>query len=315
VSDLATTVPLALAQLAVLLALAPGLSGFIKTAKARVQGRTGPPLVQPYADLFKLLRKDLVVSDHTSWVFSWAPAIYAGALATAALLVPLLWMPAPLSGWGDAITFVGLLALARFALALAALDTGSAFGGRGASREVAVAALAEPALLLGLFAVALRTGGTDLSAMSAWVAAHGSAAIAPGQILAGLALAVAVITETGRVPVDNPDTHLELTMIHEGMLLEYSGRALGILTWATHLKQLMLFALLIALFAPTGIATSPEQLPVALAGLALKLVVLGTAVAVFESVNSKLRILKLPEFIGTASALATLALITELVLP
>jgi formate hydrogenlyase subunit 4 len=185
----------------------------------------------------------------------------------------------------------------------------------GASREVAVAALAEPALLLGLFAVALRTGGTDLSAMSAWVAAHGSAAIAPGQILAGLALAVAVITETGRVPVDNPDTHLELTMIHEGMLLEYSGRALGILTWATHLKQLMLFALLIALFAPTGIATSPEQLPVALAGLALKLVVLGTAVAVFESVNSKLRILKLPEFIGTASALATLALITELVLP
>ena len=314
-SDLATTVPLALAQLAVLLALAPGLSGFIKTAKARVQGRTGPPLVQPYADLFKLLRKDLVVSDHTSWVFSWAPAIYAGALATAALLVPLLWMPAPLSGWGDAITFVGLLALARFALALAALDTGSAFGGMGASREVAVAALAEPALLLGLFAVALRTGGTDLSAMSAWVAAHGSAAIAPGQILAGLALAVAVITETGRVPVDNPDTHLELTMIHEGMLLEYSGRALGILTWATHLKQLMLFALLIALFAPTGIATSPEQLPVALAGLALKLVVLGTAVAVFESVNSKLRILKLPEFIGTASALATLALITELVLP
>ena len=314
-SDLATTVPLALAQLAVLLALAPGLSGFIKTAKARVQGRTGPPLVQPYADLFKLLRKDLVVSDHTSWVFSWAPAIYAGALATAALLVPLLWMPAPLSGWGDAITFVGLLALARFALALAALDTGSAFGGMGASREVAVAALAEPALLLGLFAVALRTGGTDLSAMSAWVAAHGSAAIAPGQILAGLALAVAVIAETGRVPVDNPDTHLELTMIHEGMLLEYSGRALGILTWATHLKQLMLFALLIALFAPTGIATSPEQLPVALAGLALKLVVLGTAVAVFESVNSKLRILKLPEFIGTASALATLALITELVLP
>lgn len=314
-SDLATTVPLALAQLAVLLALAPGLSGFIKTAKARVQGRTGPPLVQPYADLFKLLRKDLVVSDHTSWVFSWAPAIYAGALATAALLVPLLWMPAPLSGWGDAITFVGLLALARFALALAALDTGSAFGGMGASREVAVAALAEPALLLGLFAVALRTGGTDLSAMSAWVAAHGSAAIAPGQILAGLALAVAVIAETGRVPVDNPDTHLELTMIHEGMLLEYSGRALGILTWATHLKQLMLFALLIALFAPTGIATSPEQLPVALAGLAFKLVVLGTAVAVFESVNSKLRILKLPEFIGTASALATLALITELVLP
>ena len=314
-NDLLTTVALALAQLVVLLALAPGLGALIKTAKARVQGRTGPPLHQPYADLFKLLRKDTIVSEHTSWVFTWAPAVYAGALATAASLVPVLWMPAPLSGWGDAIAFVGLLALARFALALAALDTGSAFGGMGSSREVAVAALAEPALLLAVFAVALRTGGTDLSAASAWIASHGSAAIAPSQILAALALAIAIIAETGRVPVDNPDTHLELTMIHEGMLLEYSGRTLGILAWATQLKQLTLFALFIALFVPTGIATSPEQLPIALAWLTFKLVVLGLAVVVVESSNAKLRILRLPEFIGTASALAVLALVTELVLP
>jgi len=315
VNDGIATVLLALAQLVVLLALAPGLSALIKTAKARVQGRTGPALGQPYADLFKLLRKDMVVSEHASWVFTWAPAIYAGALGAAALLVPVLWMPAPLSGWGDALAFVGLLALARFALALAALDAGSAFGGMGSSREVAVAALVEPALLLGLFAVALRTGGTDLSAMSAWIASHGSAAIAPSQILAALALAVAVIAETGRVPVDNPDTHLELTMIHEGMLLEYSGRSLGILSWATQVKQITLFALLLALLVPTGIATSPEQLPLALAGFLFKLLGLGLAVVFIESANAKLRILRLPEFLGTASVLAILALVTELVLP
>ncbi len=307
--------PLAAAQLVLLVALAPGLGGLIKTAKARVQGRTGPPAGQAYADLFKLLRKDVVASQPASWVFTWAPGVYAGALAASALLIPVLWIPAPLSGWGDAIAFVGLFALARFALTLAALDTGSPFGGMGSSREVAVAALAEPAVLLALFAVAARGGGTDLSAMSSWAATHGSAAIAPGQILAGLALAVAILAETGRVPVDSPDTHLELTMIHEGMLIEYSGRALRILSWATQLKQLTLLALFIALFLPTGFVTSAEQLPFALAAFVLKLAVLGLAVVFIESINAKLRILRLPELLGTASILAALALVTEVVLP
>ncbi len=306
---------LAVGQLVLLLALAPALSGAIKTAKARVQGRTGPPVGQAYADLFKLLRKDMVVSERSSWVFRWAPAVYAGAFATSALLVPVLWLPAPLAGWGDAIAFIGLFALARFALALAALDTGSAFGGMGASRDVAVAALAEPALLLALFAVGSRAGGTDLSAMSAWVAGHGSAAIAPGQLLSALALAIAILAETGRVPVDNPDTHLELTMIHEGMLLEYSGRHLGILSWATQLKQVTLFALFIALFMPTGFVSGPEQLPLVLVAFVLKLGLLGLAVVFVESANAKLRILRLPELLGTAAVLAALALVTEVALP
>jgi formate hydrogenlyase subunit 4 len=315
VTELLAAVGLSVLQLALLVALAPALNGLVKTTKARLQGRTGPPTWQPYADLAKLLRKDMVVSEHASWVFRWAPAASAAAIAVAALLVPAAGTAAPLSVWGDAIAFVGLLALARFILALAALDTASAYGGMGSSREVAVAALAEPALLLGLFAVAMRTGTTDLSAMSDWIATHGSAAIAPSQILAFVALAVVVIAETGRVPVDNPDTHLELTMLHEGMLLEYSGRALGIVTWSTQLKQIALFALLVALFVPGAAPGRIEDLPLALAAFLAKLAALGLAVAVLESANAKLRILRVPELLGTASAVAALALVTELLLP
>src|SRR5581483_6893142 len=155
---------------------------------------------------------------HASAITRWAPIVYASAFATAALLVPALWWPAPLGGWGDAIAIVGLFALARVALALAGLDAGSAFGGMGSSREVAVAALAEPALLLALLAVGWRTGGTDISSAGLWVNDHAAAVLAPSQLLALVAMFVAVIAETGRVPADNPDTHLELTMIHEGML-------------------------------------------------------------------------------------------------
>lgn len=302
---------LALVQLLVFLALAPGLNGAIKRAKAWLQGRHGPPLLQGYYDLAKLLRKDAVASEHSSVVSRVAPAVYAGSIMAAAVLVPAVWLPAPLGGWGDAIAVVGLFALARFALALAGLDTGSAFGGMGSSREVAVAALAEPALLLGLFAVAWRTGTTDLSATSAWLLDHPSAAIAPSQLLAFAALLIAIVAETGRVPADNPDTHLELTMIHEGMLLEYSGRPLGILAWATQLKQVVLFSLLFALFVPFGAALGLADVPLALVAFAAKLGVLGLVMAVIESSSAKLRILRLPELLGAASALAILALVSE----
>jgi len=308
------TAALSLAQLTLLLALAPCLNGVIKRFKAGLQGRRGPPLLQPYFDLFKLLRKDAVVSEHASAVFRWAPAVYGSAFATAALLVPVLWLPAPLGGWGDAIALVGLFALARFAVALAGLDTGSAFGGMGSSREVAVAALAEPAVLLALFAVAWRTGGTDVSAATAWILNGGAAAVAPSQLLALGALLIAVIAETGRVPADNPDTHLELTMVHEGMLLEYSGRPLGILVWASLLKQIVLFSLVIALFFPFGLAASPAEIPLALGAFVLKLAVLAVLIAAVESSNAKLRILKVPELLGAASALAVLALLAEVVI-
>ncbi len=304
---------IASAQLALIVALAPGVNGVVKRLKAILQGRRGPPLLQSYFDLIKLLRKDVALSEHASPVFLWAPAVYAAAFATTALLVPVLWSPAPLAGWADAIALVGLLALARFALSLAGLDTASAFGGMGSSREVAIAALAEPALLLAIVAVAWRSGGTDISGMSGWLVAHGAAALAPSQLLAAGALLIAVIAETGRVPVDNPDTHLELTMAHEGMLLEYSGRLLGVLLWASAVKQLVLFSLVIALFAPFGLAFTSAEVPFALAAFVLKLGALALLIALIESSSAKLRILKIPELLGAAAALATLALIAEVV--
>jgi formate hydrogenlyase subunit 4 len=306
-------VGLSFLQLGLLLALAPGLNGLIKRMKAVLQGRHGPPLLQPYFDLVKLLRKDAVVSEHATAVFRWAPAVYAGCFATAALLVPVLWSRAPLAGWGDAIALVGLFALARFALALAGLDTGSSFGGMGSSREVAVAALAEPALLLVLFAVAWRTGGTDLSGATEYLVSQGVAAVAPSQLMALAALVIVVIAETGRIPADNPDTHLELTMIHEGMLLEYSGRPLGILVWASLLKQIVLFSLVAALFFPFGVAATPSEIPAAVGALLLKLVALAFVMSVVESSSAKLRILRVPELLGAASALAVLALVAEVV--
>jgi formate hydrogenlyase subunit 4 len=312
-SEALVSAALSFAQLSVLLALAPGLNGVIKRMKAVLQGRKGPPLLQPYFDLVKLLRKDAVVSEHATAVFRWAPAVYAGCFATAALLVPVIWSRAPLAGWGDAIALVGLFALARFALALAGLDTGSSFGGMGSSREVAVAALAEPALLLVLFAVAWRTGGTDLSGATEYLVSRSVAAVAPSQLLALAALVIVVIAETGRVPADNPDTHLELTMIHEGMLLEYSGRPLGILVWASLLKQIVLFSLVVALFFPFGVAATFSEIPVALGAFLLKLVALALVLSLIESSSAKLRILRVPELLGAASALAVLALIAEVV--
>lgn len=308
-----TEIVLAFVQLVLVFALAPGLNGAIKRLKAFLQGRHGPPLLQPYADLYKLLRKDGVVSEHASAIFRWAPPVYAASFALAALLVPILWLPAPLGAIGDAVAVVGLFALARFALALAGLDTGSAFGGIGSSREVAVAALAEPALLLAVMAVSWRTGGTDVTAASGWLLEHGTAAFAPSQLLALAALFIAIIAETGRVPVDNPDTHLELTMIHEGMLLEYAGRPLGVLLWATQVKQLVLFALAIALFAPFGVASAPAEIPLAAVAFLIKVLGFGVAMAVIESSGAKLRILKLPELLGAASALACLAIVAALV--
>ncbi len=310
-SEPLVTVALTAVQLALLLAVAPGLAALIKRAKAWLQGRHGPPLLQPYFDIAKLLRKDSVISEHASFVTRAAPPIYAAAMLAAAAIVPALWVPAPFGGVGDAIVVVGLFALARFALALAGLDSGSAFGGMGSSRDVAVGALAEPVVLLVLFAVASRTGTTDVGGIATFLSGHPSDALAPSQLLAFAAMFVAVIAETGRVPADNPDTHLELTMIHEGMLLEYAGRPLGVLVWATQLKQLVLFSLILALFAPFGVASSPADLPAAALAFAAKVALLGLVMAAVESSNAKLRILRVPELLGAGAALAALALLTE----
>lgn len=200
------------------LLIAPLLNGVIKKAKAGWQNRVGPSLLQPWFDIRKYLFRESVVSQHASWLYQVAPYIYFGGHLAAAALVPTLVAVSPLGGVGDAILFVGLLALARFALALAALDTGSNFGGMGVSREMAFAVLVEPALLLALFAVAMPVGSTALGSLV------GDGSLSMSRLLAAGALSIIVIAETGRIPVDNPDTHLELTMAHEGMILEYSGR-------------------------------------------------------------------------------------------
>ncbi len=219
------------AQLVLVLLAAPLLNGLIKATKAALQNRRGPGLLQPAFDIAKYLGRESVRSAHASWIFQIVPYVYVGAYLAAALLVPTILARPALEGLGDAILMVGLFALARFALALAALDTASNFGGMGTSRELAFAALVEPALLLGLFALALPVGTTALGAMTE--GSHLSASV----LLAFAALFVVAIAETGRIPIDNPDTHLELTMAHEGMLLEYSGRPLGLLIWGAQVKQ------------------------------------------------------------------------------
>ena len=215
-------------QTVLLLALAPLVSGCIKNWKAKLQNRRGPPVWQPYFDLAKFLRKDMVISEHASWIFRAMPFVLFVSTLLAGLLVPMVSASAPLSLFGGALALIGLLALGRFFLALGGLDPGSAFGGMGSSREMTIAALAEPALMLGIFTVAITAHSTNLSQMV--LAAQGPTwkLLNPAHVLAFAALFIVLLAETGRIPVDNPATHLELTMIHEAMILEYSGRYLAL---------------------------------------------------------------------------------------
>jgi formate hydrogenlyase subunit 4 len=302
------TLPLGLA---LGLVLAPALQGLIKTAKGRLQSRWGPPPLQPYADLWKLARKGTVEPEPASWVFRAAPWVVLASTVGAAALVPTIAVDGV--GPGDAVLFAGLLALGRVALALAALDTGSNFAHMGASREVALGALVEPALLAGVFALAIPVGTTALGEMAARRAEVGLEAAGPAALLALAALLVVAIAETGRVPIDNPDTHLELTMIHEGMLLEYSGRSLGVLVYATHLKQLAVLGLIAALFLPWTLVGAGATAGLAVGAYVAKLAGLGLLLAAVETVNAKLRILRLPDLLATAAALGGLSLVARAV--
>lgn len=299
----------ALLQTAGLLAVAPLLKTVIKKMKARLQNRQGPPLLQGYYDLAKLLAKEPVRSETATWVFVAGPRVYFAAVLAATTLVPVLIAAAPLESAGGILLLVGALALGRFALATAALDTGSPFGGMGASRDMTIAALAEPALLLGLFASALAAGSMNLGVLVRSLAHHGLS-WHPSDFLAFAGLFVIVIAETGRVPVDNPATHLELTMIHEAMVLEYGGPDLALVEWASAVKELLYLTLLVDLFLPAGIATSaaPGALLVALLAWAGKVGLLAIAVTVVESTNAKLRLFRVPELMAVSLGLAFLAL-------
>ena len=304
-------------QTLLLLALAPLVSGCIRNWKAKLQNRRGPRVWQPFFDLAKFFGKDMVISEHASWIFRAMPHLLFLSTLLAGLMVPLVSTAAPLSLFGDALALVGLLALGRFFLALGGLDAASAFGGMGSSREMTLAAIAEPALMLAVFTIAIKAGSTNLSRML--LAAHGPTwqLLNPAHVLAFASLFIVLLAETGRIPVDNPATHLELTMIHEAMILEYSGRYLALIEWSAAVKQLVLMALLVNIFFPIGIPAdlSPATLGLSLAWFVAKLLLLSAAVVLVETTNAKLRLVRVPDLLSAAFILATLALLSTFLFP
>ncbi|HNV24994.1 MAG TPA: NADH-quinone oxidoreductase subunit H [Nitrospira sp.] len=299
-------------QLILLLALSPFIVGVIRKVKARLQCRRGASLVQPYADLAKLFGKQPVISSTTSWIFTAAPYIVFASTVAAGLLMPVFISHTPLNFAGNIIALVYLLALGTFFLILAGLDAGSAFGGMGSSREAVVATLAEPAMILSILAIALTAGSTNLSTIVHQSALlEGMVLAPPAHLMALAAMFIVTLAETGRVPVDNPATHLELTMIHEAMLLEYSGRYLALMEWAAGIKLLVFLTLLVNVFAPWGIATSatPSALATGVAVYVIKVAGLAVTIGVIESMFAKLRLFRVPELLGSAFILALLALV------
>lgn len=301
-----------LIQLALVVLLAPLLGGAIKVMKARLQNRVGPPVWQPFLDLAKFFRKDMVISEHASWIFAAVPHVVFLTAVLAGMLLPLAWAPAPLQLFGGALALVGLLALGRFFFALGGLDPGSAFGGMGSSREMTISAIAEPAMMLAIFTAAIAGGSTDLSEIVMAGGGRLDRFLEPAQALAFAAMFIVLLAETGRIPVDNPATHLELTMIHEAMILEYSGRYLALLEWGASIKQLVLFGLLANIFFPVGVAVGmgPAAMFWGAGWLMLKLLGVAVAVVLVEFTNAKLRLFRVPDLMGAAFVLAALALVS-----
>ncbi|WP_018133524.1 respiratory chain complex I subunit 1 family protein [Effusibacillus pohliae] len=305
------TIGNALLQTMTLLLVAPLYQGIIKKTKARLQNRIGPSVLQPYHDLVKYLKKDAVISNHASWLTVATPYIVFAAILTAGLFVPAFQADPPFGFVGDMILIVYLFGLARLFTALTALDAGGSFGGMGSSREMALSAIAEPALLLAAFVLFLSGGTTKLDRLIQVLAAREWNWIEPSYALAFVAMLIVVIAETGRIPVDNPDTHLELTMIHEGMLLEYSGRYLGLMMWAAQIKQLLVASLFINLFFPWGLEVSGTADGVFFSFLLylLKLVGLGVVLAFIETLYAKIRIFKVPKLLLSSMVLSLLAIL------
>lgn len=299
-------------QFILLLAVSPLVTGVIRTLKARLQIRRGPGILQPYRDIYKLFQKEMVVPDTASWLFSATPYIVFIATAIAGLMIPMISAEAPLGLFGGVLAIVYLLGLGRFFLALGGLDTGSSFGGLGSSREMTIAALAEPAMMLAVFTVAIGANSTNLSEVARVAIGNYGRFLAPAQMLAFAAMFLVLIAETGRIPVDNPATHLELTMIHEAMILEYSGPYLALIEWASSIKQLLLMTLLINAFLPFGLDLewSFAGTLASLGYLLLKLLALAVAVVLVETSNAKMRFFRVPELLAVAFTLAALALVS-----
>ena len=307
-----------LAQVLALLAAvlgAPLLTGWINQCRAWLQSRSAPPLLLPYRTLHKLFNKDSVIAENASPLFRIAPYIVFGVMVLACGIVPSLSTDLPLAPAADAIALVGLFALARVFISLAAMDLGTSFGTLGARREMLVGFLAEPALLMVLFTAAFLTQSTSLANIVETIA-NQEFAIYPSLAFAGVAFAMVSLAENARVPVDNPATHLELTMIHEAMILEYSGRHLALLEWAASLKLFAYSSIGLAIFFPWGIAQSlaPAALGIGLAAIVLKLLILGAALAVGETVLAKMRLFRAPAFLNLALLMSLLGLLSHVIL-
>jgi formate hydrogenlyase subunit 4 len=303
-------------QIAVLLALAPAFAGWVKMVKCWFQGRTSPSLFQPYRDIMKLFSKDVTLADNASWIFRFTPYLVFGVSVMAGGIIPIISTDLPLSATADVIALVALFAIARFFTALSGMDIGTAFGGMGSSREMTIASLAEPAMLMAVFAVSLVSKSTSLSQMAVVISQGGHTILRPSLAFALLAFILIALAETGRVPVDNPATHLELTMIHEAMILEYSGRHLALIEWASMMKLFLFTVLGIASFFPWGIAQSGdvEAVLVAFPILLFKLALVGVGIVLIETGLAKMRIFRITEFLGSAFLFATLGMLSYFML-
>ena len=309
-SVLAQLLALALAVLG-----APLLTGWVNQCRAWLQNKSAPPLLLPYRTLHKLFHKESIVAEHASPLFRATPYLVFGAMVLACGIVPSLSTDLLLAPAADAIALVGLFALARVFMSLAAMDIGTAFGTLGARREMLVGFLAEPALLMVLFTASSITQSTSLASIVQTIA-HQEFAILPSLAVAGIAFTMVSLAENARVPVDNPATHLELTMIHEAMILEYSGRHLALIEWAASLKLFAYSCIGVALFLPWGIAAVDDPIGIVLAApsLVIKLIIGGAALALIETLSAKMRIFRVPEFLAGAFLLAVIGILVRFLL-
>jgi formate hydrogenlyase subunit 4 len=296
-----------LGQMLLVLALAPAVTGLIRKMKARLQRRIGPPIVQPYRDLRRLLGKEVVLAENASWLFRAAPYLIFAATWVAAALVPTFETGLLFSWSGDLIAIVALLGAARFLQAVAALDTGTSFGGIGASREIMIASLAEPAMIMVVFTVALVAGATQLSTVAEFMVTSGGLRVSLAMAL--VALIIVALAENARIPVDNPATHLELTMVHEAMVLEYSGRHLAMVELAASLRLLLYLSLIACVFFPFGLIADgggPLAHVGAIAAYLMKIVVASLLLATLETSIAKMRVFRVPNLLGIGLMLGLL---------
>jgi formate hydrogenlyase subunit 4 len=302
---------LELLQFVLLIVLAPLLTAVVRKVKARLTGRIGPGLFQPYRDLLRLLRKEVVLAPNASWLFRTSPYLIFTAVWLAAAIVPTFATGLLLSRAADLIALVALLGTARFATALAGMDVGTSFGGIGASREMMIGSLAEPAMLMVTFTVALVVRSTSLPHIAEFLLTH-DVGIRISLFLGLVSLLIVAIAENARIPIDNPATHLELTMVHEAMILEYSGRHLALIEAAAMLKLLLYISLIAAVFFPWGLAIDPSEpraLAIGLGSYVTKLALGGVLLALFETSIAKMRVFRVAEFLGSAFLLGLLAAI------